>query len=265
MFLQLLRPVLGAGKYQRQAIGGGVEIILQKLRLFALRGEMERLAHLVGGLARRGHLDAPGVGEIGGGEFVHLLWHGGRKQHRLARRAQKRRDAAQGVDEAQIEHLIGFVQHQMAALAEIDGAPLDQIDEPARRGHEDIRAARKLPDLAIDGNAADNGCYPERRALHILAKVVGDLVHQFAGGRQNERARRFRRRALARGEEIFDQRQAEGGRLAGARLGEAEDIVARKRQRDRLRLNGGGGFVARLLDGFQDFGRKAQICKFGHV
>jgi hypothetical protein len=45
-----------------------------------------------------------------------------------------------------------------------------------------------------------------------------------------------------------DQRQAECQRLAGARLGKAEDVMSVQRERDRLRLDRGGLGEARAAE-----------------
>jgi len=63
-------------------------------------------------------------------------------------------------------------------------------------------------------------------------------------------------------EELQD-RQDEGGRLAGAGLGAGEDIAAGKDQRDRLGLDGSGLGIALVRDHADKFGHKPKVIE-GH-
>jgi hypothetical protein len=55
--------------------------------------------------------------------------------------------------------------------------------------------------------------------------------------------------------------EGEGGGLAGARLGAAEEVMAFENGRNGLGLDGGGIFVALLTHGFQDGRGQLQIVK----
>ena len=74
----------------------------------------------------------------------------------------------------------------------------------------------------------------------IGAQALLDLHRQFAGGRQDQRLGLARaRRHMADGK-LLQQRQAEGGRLAGAGLGDAQKVAAGQQRRDGPGLDGGG-------------------------
>ena len=77
--------------------------------------------------------------------------------------------------------------------------------------------------------------------LGELLELDDDLLDELAGGGQDDRLG-----ALAAGFEHLDQGDAEGGRLAGARLGLADDVVAVEGLGDEGRLDGGGLEVAAL-------------------
>jgi hypothetical protein len=64
----------------------------------------------------------------------------------------------------------------------------------------------------------------------------------------------------ARGE-LVQHRQREGGRLAGAGLGAAEQVVALEHGGNGLRLDGGGGVVTVLVHSLQDGGSQLQFVK----
>ena len=86
-----------------------------------------------------------------------------------------------------------------------------------------------------------------------------DLGGQFPGRCQHQGAWPARAaHGLGGGTQVLQQRQAEGGGLAGAGLGAGQQIVAGQHQRDGLLLDRGGGFVALLGQGTQQEGRKAQ-------
>jgi hypothetical protein len=73
-------------------------------------------------------------------------------------------------------------------------------------------------------------------------------------------------RALARPvHQLVDQRQGEGGGLAGAGLGDAQNVLAGEGDRDGLRLNGGGRGVAGVCDRLKGRGRQPEFGKFCHV
>ena len=52
-------------------------------------------------------------------------------------------DALDVMDEAHVEHAVGFVEHQDLDLVEAHRALVDQIEQAAGRGHQDIDAVRQ--------------------------------------------------------------------------------------------------------------------------
>ena len=237
---QLFRAMLGAGEHKRQRAHIGREDIAQLAGLlsFAVE-EVHRLGDLVGSLAGGRNLNALGIGEVGLRDFLHLLRHRGREQQGLTRGAKARRDLAQRMNEAEVEHLVGLVEHQMAGVAQVDRAAIHQVDQSARGGDENVVAAMHHGDLTVDRLAADNGRDVHLGALNEPREVIGDLVHQLAGRREDQCLAGLGRRFARLRHQLVDERQAEGQRLAGAGLGEAQHVMARKNQRDRLFLNRG--------------------------
>jgi hypothetical protein len=63
---------------------------------------------------------------------------------------------------------------------------------------------------------------------------IGDLHGELAGRRQDQAARRFRTRLGLVLEQALQDRQAEGRRLAGAGLGDAQQITPGEEMGDRL-------------------------------
>ena len=154
---QLFRPVFGTGKDKRQCRAILRQDLAQLGGLFLFGQKMHRLGDFIGGLARARDLYPLGVGQIGARQLLHLLWHGCRKQHRLARRSKAWRDLAQCMNEAKVKHLIGFIQNEMPHRAQIDRAAIHQVDQTARRGNQNIGAMRQKSDLFADRLTADHG------------------------------------------------------------------------------------------------------------
>ena len=92
--------------------------------------------------------------------------------------------------------------------------------------------------------------------LGVGAQRLGDLDAELAGRGQHDRLH-----VLAVRVEVLQQRQAEGGRLAGPGLRLADHVVAGEQLRDRLLLDRGRLGVAELVEGGLDLGRKAEFVE----
>ena len=74
--------------------------------------------------------------------------------------------------EAEVGHVVGLVEDGDLDLAEVAGAALDQVDEPARGGDDDVDAAASCVDLPAHRRAAVDGGDPqaERRGRAARAR-----------------------------------------------------------------------------------------------
>ena len=77
------------------------------------------------------------------------------------------------------------------------------------------------PELLLDRLAAVDPADRDVLAVGQLLQLDDDLLDQFAGRRQDDGLRPF-----ASGFEHLDERDSKGGRLAGAGLGLADDVLA---------------------------------------
>ncbi len=109
-------------------------------------------------------------------------------------------------------------------------------------------------------DAAENRGDRQRQMFRVGANVFLDLQNQFPRGGEHQHPRaaplpgRLRR-------QLGEHGQRESRRLARARLGNANKVVAREDLRNGCRLNGRGFGVAGFLDGFQNFGIKTKFAK----
>ena len=130
-------------------------------------------------------------------------------------------------------------------------ATLDEIHEAARRGDEDVDAVGERLLLTGDGDAAEHHGVGEGQVLAVIREALGDLVGEFAGGREHQHAAAAAD-GLARvlGEAVKD-RQREGRGFAGAGLGDAAEVAAFHGGAQGLSLDRGRSLVAGLIQGAQ--------------
>ncbi len=143
MARHLVGAALGTGEDERAGHGRIGEQLDQQRALLLSLDEDDLLLDAVRGLGDGRHRDLHGITQQLGGECADFVRHGGGEEHGLAARRQLGDDLAQRADEAQVHHLIGFVEHQDFGRAEVGGALGHVIDETAGRGDEDVDAALK--------------------------------------------------------------------------------------------------------------------------
>ncbi len=57
-------------------------------------------------------------------------------------------------EEAQVEHLVGLVEHDLGRVGEVEQTLVGEVDEASGRPDDDLRAGLELIDLALVGLAA---------------------------------------------------------------------------------------------------------------
>jgi len=90
-----------------------------------------------------------------------------------------------------------------------------------------------------------------------------NLRTEFAGGRENENTAGAALNAGLVLSQFVQNGQREGCGLAGAGLGNAEQVVAIQEVRNSLGLNGGWRFIAFLVQNGQKMGIEFQVGKMG--
>ena len=81
--------------------------------------------------------------------------------------------------ETKIKHLIGLIQDQKLGLGQINGLALNQVNETAGGGYQQICASGQTVDLSADRHAANNQANFDMRALRIGREIIFDLPGQF--------------------------------------------------------------------------------------
>ncbi len=117
------------------------------------------------------------------------------------------------MDEAEVEHLVGLVEDENLDAFQRQGATVDQVDQPARRGDEDVDARRQGPLLAADVHAAEHDGVGVAQMAAVIRERLGDLAGELAGRRQHEHAA-----AAARGAVRAEREAVQIGRAKAAVL-----------------------------------------------
>ena len=113
-----------------------------------MRSCVEPSAWLLGADVRRAAQEPPGQRDDRAG-------HGGREQHRLPLLAGSiRHDPLDVGQEAEVEHLVGLVEHERADPAEGEVALLGEVEQPAGGADDDVDALAQGGDLRLVGAAA---------------------------------------------------------------------------------------------------------------
>ncbi len=100
-------------------------------------------------------------------------------------------------------------------------AALDEVEQTARGGNDDLHTLAQRAYLAFDARAAVHWEYAQiGRVFRKVGEVAADLQAEFARRRDDERLR-----LAARGVGALDHGQTESGSLAGASLCECHNVA----------------------------------------
>ena len=185
----------------------------------------------------------------------------GRKERRLHVVGEGFENRLEFVREAEVEHFVGFVEHERADLREVERALLDVVERAAGRRHDDVRPAAQGADLAAVFLTAVDRRDVRARSLAEAVEGFAHLQTEFARGRKNEHERQV---GFLADDVALEKRQRKGGRLASAGRGHAENVAAGKESGDGFGLNRGRFFKTELRDGVDDRRGESEIGKSGH-
>ena len=198
------------------------------------------------------------------GDLAHgLLVEGRREQQRLTLSRRLAHNAADGGQKAHVEHAVGLVEHQHLDLVQVAGTLLDQIDQTARRGDQDVAAVLERRGLGLVAHAAHDGHGNMTGDVGDFARDLVDLLSKLARGGDDEHHRAtavalglfstattVATAALTHGLERSDVlqvvhgRQQKGGRLAGTSLSGGKQVAALEHHGDGASLDRRGRRVA---------------------
>ncbi len=179
-------------------------------------------------------------------------------------------DLADVVDEAHVEHAVGFVEHEDLDAVEVQGALLHEVEQASGRRNQHVDAAREGADLAAERDPADGECHARSQIAPVGLEALDDLRGELAGRAQHQHAAGARfgpARVLG---EMIEDRQREGRGLAGSGLCDADDIACCEHLRDGLRLDRRRGGILLVFECAGDGFGEAELekrgqCRIFHV
>ena len=257
-----VRAVFGAGENEHAVHGGVFQQMRQEDGLEVGGDFIHPLGHGLGGIRPAADLDDFGrVLELGG-EGLDFLGQGGGEKEGLALFRQAADDAADGRQEAHVQHAVGFVENQGFDAIEVAMALAQQVHETAGAGNNEVGAGAQGIDLGTLAHAAEDGGHGQRKVFGISPDIFLDLHREFAGGSQYEGAgAAFGIGGGSGGSHAGEQREREGGGLAGAGLGNADHVLTGQNSGNGGGLNRSGLRVAGFLHGLNDAGIESQDGK----
>ena len=228
---QAVGTVLGAGEHQHLFPGAEGDQVRQQGTLVRGRDTEHALLDALDRGVRRRHLDALGIMQQLVGEGDDVLGEGRREQQVLALRRQAGEDLLHVVDEAHVEHAVGFVEDQDLHAGEVDATLASQVEQAAGAGHQHVDALGQGLYLRVHADAAEDAGADEFQIAGVDLEAVVDLGCQLAGRCQHQHARLFRAMAvfavrMAAREQALQDRQGEACGFTSTRLGGDHQIAA---------------------------------------
>ena len=256
----LVGPVLGAGEDQRAQVVLGQQREEQG-RLLRLGDAVDALICPLRGGATPRDLDPRRVPQMAAREIGNLSGHRRREEQRLSVAREGGQDAGELGLEPHVQHPVRLVEDQELDVAEGDVPGLEVVDEPPGGGDDELGPGVERELLGADAHPTDDQGRAHAAGRSEAGGVLVDLDGQLARRSEHQRPR-----PLLAGETLH-QRKDEGGSLAGAGGGAADDVLARKGRGDGSGLDRRGDEIARAGDGGLRLGREPEGGKrrFGHV
>ena len=215
------------------------------------------------GVARR-HLDVQRVAQQAVGQVADLVAEGGGKQQRLLLLGHQGQHLLDVMDEAHVQHAVGFVEHQDLHLAQVQRALAGVVQQAAGGGHQDVDAAAQFFNLRAHADTAEHHHGGEFEVFAVEANAFLDLGGEFARRGHDQGAHGIDAALVFQGwlgGQALQHGQHEGRGFAGAGLGAAEQVAACQHGRNRLGLDRGGNGIALLKHGFKNGRSQVQIFK----
>ena len=153
-----------------------------------------------------------------------IFRHGCREHQRATILGGSLKDELEIFAEAQIQHLIGLIEHRHAQRGEIERATAHVVADPARCADNDMRTAFQGAALSArihTANSASNNS--ACRAVEPLQLAL-NLHRQLARGRNDQGARDICEGEGSALQQVLGHGKAEGDGFTGAGLGRNEKV-----------------------------------------
>mmetsp|Transcript_103934 Transcript_103934/g.298684 ORF Transcript_103934/g.298684 Transcript_103934/m.298684 type:complete len:710 (-) Transcript_103934:505-2634(-) len=169
---------------------------------------------------------------------------------------------------SEIDHLVGFVDHDIVALVE-DGVPLVQgIAQTAGRGQANLGTLAQGEGLLLCISATDDA--DDTHAGDIGRELLGLLLNlqdQFSARSQDDAIGTVLGRRVSQRWQILDvcqQRKHVGCGFPTACFGDCDQVAVLARNGNGLHLNGRGLGITNLVDGLKQLPRQGALSPDSH-
>ena len=214
---------------------------------------------LHGGVGR-GDLHALRRIQHAGGKAPNVVGEGGGKEQALALGGQEGEHFFHVVNEAHVEHAVGFVEHEDFYGGQVNVPLPDEVEQPPGGGDEDVHARLHALNLRRHAHAAEDDGGGELQVAPVVLRRFLHLRGQLARGGEHQRAYGAGALGFALREQLQHGQHERGG-FARAGLRASEQVAAVKHERNGLLLNRSGGAVALFAHGLKNGGRQLQFFK----
>ena len=140
-------------------------------------------------LAGGSHRDLDRIVQQFAGERANVGGHCRGEEQVLSLLGQFPNDASDWLDEAEVEHLIDFVEHQKLDRAETRDAGVEMIEKTAGCRDQHIEARLKRANLSAMRHAAEHDRDLQPKPVGQVTEALGDLAREFTRRAQHEHAR----------------------------------------------------------------------------
>ena len=256
---QLDGRLLGAREHEHAVEGLRLEDARQRVELVHAAHDPVALPDVGGGAGLAGDRDLDRLAQVLLGDAADRGRQRRREQGDLPGGRCLLEDPLDVVDEAHLQHLVGFVEHDAGDAAEVQRAALDVVHHAARSADHDVSAALQAHQLRrVALPAIDRQHMESLDPGRILLEGFGHLDREFARRHEHDDLRR-----AAPDLDATQQRQRKGGGLAGAGLRLADHVLAGQQHGDGGGLDRRRRLVADLRQRLEDWSAETQVAECG--
>jgi hypothetical protein len=191
-----------------------------ELPLLLLDGNVELLDTFEGKLVLLDE-DTDGVTHELGGDLEDVLGHGGGQKDNLGRLGKELEDVVDLLGETARQHLIGLVEDKHLHRVGLEDTALDHVVDTAGGTDNDLGTVLEGLHVVTDAGTANTGVALDVHKVTDGDDDLLDLLGKLASGGEDEGLA-----GLDVGVELLEDRDGEGGRLSGTRLGLSNHVVA---------------------------------------
>ena len=200
-------------------------------------------------------LDRQRIAQQTAGEFADFVAEGGREQQALLFGRNQLQNLLHVMDEAHVEHTVGFVEDEDFNRGQVQKTLLCQVEQTAGCCHQHVHAALDGLDLWVHAHAAEHHAGLELQVLPIVAHGFFNLCCQFACRSHHQGTNTPAAKLVGRCGTLGESRQ-HGQRerccLAGAGLGTCQQILATEDCGNRLLLDRSWVLIALFVHGLKN-------------